>query len=414
MDTKTLLKNILLSLREQGKAHKASALEMHIALMKCAFGDEELTKTQFSKLCGIDRGTLRRNASFCFKLPHFNLEEWCKSPQNDTNRLKMVHSASNIANCTKETERERESSPRTPFIEREKGKENLTSSLCDENDDEDVCDSTHNTLSPMQRQSICKHHVTQGNAAVVTPDIAEEANLPRDQVGGKVKIKYETDFTTFVEIYPKRRGLEGAGYFKVRKAWRDCEQKGWTGELILAAVNIARKTDTWKSQNRRFVPMAIHFLAEERMREFLPDELICQALNLSQEVVGHLRGDVSIPIETVNLKNPVAFEEFCALYPKKRGLLDPKEKVEVAKAWQGCEKRGWQPYDIIRALKEALISKSWTENDGTYIPTATKFLMEEQMRQFLPIGFKPTGGSTLVERPLTEEEAYWTNLENFA
>jgi hypothetical protein len=40
--------------------------------------------------------------------------------------------------------------------------------------------------------------------------------------------------------------------------------------------------------------------------------------------------------------------------------------------------------------------------------------MEEQMRQFLPIGFKPTGGSTLVERPLTEEEAYWTNLENFA
>jgi hypothetical protein len=319
-----------------------------------------------------------------------------------------------VGNALKETERERESSPRTPFIEREKGKENLTSSLCDEDDDEDVCDSTHNTLSPMQRQSICKHHVTQGNAAVVTPDVAEEANIPRDQVAKKVKIKYETDFTTFVEIYPKRRGLEGAGYFKVRKAWRDCEQKGWTGELILAAVNIARKTDTWKSQNRRFVPMAIHFLAEERMREFLPDELICQALNLSQEVLGHLRGDVNIPIETVNLKNPVAFEEFCALYPKKRGLLDPKEKVEVAKAWQGCEKRGWQPYDIVRSLKEALVSKSWTENDGTYIPTATKFLMEEQMRQFLPIGFKPTGGSTLVERPLTEEEAYWTNLENFA
>ena len=117
---------------------------------------------------------------------------------------------------------------------------------------------------------------------------------------------------------------------------------------------------------------------------------------------------------SVTLAHPDAFEEFCTIYPKKRGLLDPKEKVEVAKAWQGCEKRGWQPYDIVRSLKEALVSKSWTENDGTYIPTATKFLMEEQMRQFLSIGFKPNGGSTLVERPLTEEEAYWTNLENFA
>jgi hypothetical protein len=59
-----------------------------------------------------------------------------------------MHSAMNIANCTKETESERESFPQTPFIEKGKGKENLTSSRCDEGDDDDVCDNPHNTLSP--------------------------------------------------------------------------------------------------------------------------------------------------------------------------------------------------------------------------------------------------------------------------
>jgi hypothetical protein len=117
----------------------------------------------------------------------------------------------------------------------------------------------------------------------------------------------------------------------------------------------------------------------------------------------------------VTLEDSQAFEEFCEIYPKKRGLLDPKEKVAVAKAWKGCETRGWHPYDILRALKEALTSKSWTENDGRFIPTAEKFLNEEQMRQFLSIGFKPNGGSFVgTKKPITEEEAYWSNLENFA
>jgi hypothetical protein len=400
MDTKKLLKNILLALREQGKANKASALEMYVSLVKYAFLEEKLTQDAICDICNISRRTLCRIDTFRVILTQ-NATEWHKKCQSDTSG-------------TKETESERESFPQTPFIEKGKGKENLTSSRCDEGDDDDVCDSPHNTLSPMQSQSICKHHVTQGDAAVVTPDVAEEANIPRDQVAKKVNIKHEAAFATFVEIYPKRRGLEGTGYFKVRKAWCDCEQKGWTGELILAAVNIARKTDTWKCQNRRFVPIAFNFLSEERMREFLPDDVVCKALNLSQEVTNHLCGETETLLETVILANPSAFEEFCTIYPKKRGLLDPKEKVEVAKAWKGCEERGWLPYDIVRALKEALTSKRWCEDDGLYIPTAEKFLKEEQMRQFLPIGFNPRGGTNLASRPLTEEEAYWLNVENFA
>jgi hypothetical protein len=53
----------------------------------------------------------------------------------------------------KETESERESFPQTPFIEKEKGKENLTSSRYDEGDD-DVCDSPHNTPSPSSSKKI--------------------------------------------------------------------------------------------------------------------------------------------------------------------------------------------------------------------------------------------------------------------
>ena len=67
MDTKTLLKNILLALREQGKANKASTIGMYIALVRYAFGNENPTQEQICEICNIGRTTLFRNNSFCFK-----------------------------------------------------------------------------------------------------------------------------------------------------------------------------------------------------------------------------------------------------------------------------------------------------------------------------------------------------------
>jgi hypothetical protein len=56
--------------------------------------------------------------TFCFKTEHF---------VSKRNILFQMGTSG-----TKETESERESFPQTPFIEKGKGKENLTSSRCDE------------------------------------------------------------------------------------------------------------------------------------------------------------------------------------------------------------------------------------------------------------------------------------------
>jgi hypothetical protein len=132
----------------------------------------------------------------------------------------------------------------------------------------------------------------------------------------------------------------------------------------------------------------------------LPDEVVCKALNLSEQVQELLCSKAEEPLEQVALAQAEAFEEFCSLYPKKRGLLDPKEKLATAKAWKGCEARGWMGGDILRALNEARYSKVWTDENGRYIPSAEKFLEEEQMRQFLPIGFQPR--SSTPSYPSTE------------
>ena len=349
-------------------------------------------------------GNLSKNTSFIEAYDHLGTRVRTSVPTNVPTNI-----PTNVLS-TKESEKKREESisPDPSLKKRErKGKEKGTSSSASSSSS---LASNASSIDPMVGDAF--KGVLQKVADSYVPGSDGMVTSGEDKkpiVGAEASLKYPNEFEVFFAAYPNRWGLAGVGYLRLKGFWKQAEEKGWEGPAILEALS---KADVvWQAEKQEgkkvFIPDADKFLTEEcYLRRYLPAMEVAKMLGAPVT-----NTDFST---SVTLAHPDAFEEFCTIYPKKRGLLDPKEKGEVAKAWQGCEKRGWQPYDIIRALKDALISKSWTENDGRFIPTAEKFLKEEQMRQFLSIGFKPNGGSTLVERPLTEEEAYWTNLENFA
>jgi hypothetical protein len=321
---------------------------------------------------------------------------------SDTCQTPVTH----VSDPQKESERERESSPRTPFIEREKGKENTHNTPNPPQGGKRVdADGDAWALNDEQKVRIRQSHVTQGEA-MPNRQSEQAANSTKDQsVNVQVGLKDETAFQTFLEVYPKKVYLKGTAGAVLRGEWHGCEAEGWTGALILEALRCAILSEEWQKENGRFIPIAKRFLEQRMMERFLPPETVCEVLKCSEGAK---------QFRVVPLKFPKQFEEFCQIYPKRKGLVGA-ELVAVRQAWHDCEVNGWDGHDILRATRSALTSKYWTEDDGRYIPIAVKFLKEEKMRQFLPIGFNPRGGSFVgTKKPITEEEAYWSNLENFA
>lgn len=90
-----------------------------------------------------------------------------------------------------------------------------------------------------------------------------------------------------------------------------------------------------------------------------------------------------------DLVNPQEFQKFFDDYPKRKGMKGGVAYEKVRHLWMRLEEDGWG-YEINTALKAALGSKRWTENNGQYIPTVSNFLENEEFRQFLPTGYKPT------------------------
>ena len=316
----------------------------------------------------------------------------------------------NVSSPKKEKgkEEERKFSPQTPFIKKEgeKGKEKGTSSSASSSSSGAKRTSSVDPLLRDDFKAVMQQineSCVPGTDGIVTSGSAKKATIE------EVTLKYPNEFEVFYLAYPNRWGLEGVGYLRLKGQWFLAEKKGWTGPAILDALKKADAVWQVEKQNadkKVFIPDADKFLSEEiYLRRYIP------ALDVAK-MLGSSKVNATLT-DSITLANPAAFAEFCELYPKKRGLLTPEERIVAEKAWKGCEERGWHAYDIIRALKDALVSQSWTEKDGRYIPSAEKFLNEEQMRQFLPIGFKTNGGSTLAKQPISAEKAFFLNPENF-
>ena len=88
------------------------------------------------------------------------------------------------------------------------------------------------------------------------------------------------------------------------------------------------------------------------------------------------------------LANPQEFQKFFDDYPKRKGMQGGVAYEKVRHLWMQLEESGWG-YEINTALKAALCSKRWSENNGQFIPTVFNFLENEEFRQFLPTGYKP-------------------------
>jgi hypothetical protein len=89
-----------------------------------------------------------------------------------------------------------------------------------------------------------------------------------------------------------------------------------------------------------------------------------------------------------DLVNPQEFQKLWDDYPKRKGMQGGVAYEKVRHLWMQLEESGWG-YEINTALKAALVSKRWSENNGQFIPTVFNFLENEEFRQFLPTGYKP-------------------------
>lgn len=120
-----------------------------------------------------------------------------------------------------------------------------------------------------------------------------------------------------------------------------------------------------------------------------------QALHLIPENICEVRPSAPPPpVDSVQQEEGDCderhWEEFKRIYPKRDGFKSSYEIIHVKAAWNNCIKRdGYTGEEIVRALKEAITSKRWTDNSCSYVPKAIDFLEKEKMTDFLPAGFLP-------------------------
>lgn len=84
----------------------------------------------------------------------------------------------------------------------------------------------------------------------------------------------------------------------------------------------------------------------------------------------------------VNVEDSV-FMEFWKLYPRKVG------KGAAEKAWKKAKPSKKLKLEIIAALKNAIASKAWTNENGKYIPNPARWINEKRW------GDEPTGDSSV-------------------
>ena len=81
-------------------------------------------------------------------------------------------------------------------------------------------------------------------------------------------------FEEFWKEYPKRQGIK-AGKQLACKAWKKLLTRYTEQallEIILASLSWQKKTDTWKDDNGKYVPMAATYLNQERFLDEQPEE----------------------------------------------------------------------------------------------------------------------------------------------
>jgi hypothetical protein len=157
---------------------------------------------------------------------------------------------------------------------------------------------------------------------------------------------------------------------------------------INSGNNSIRTKEKGKEEERKFSPQTpfIKKEGEKGKESVCADGTLAHSHDAIQSSKQKKQQQQEVP--SVVLREPQAFNRFYQLYPKKSKMRQEKEKLK--RLWHQCELDGWPGDVIVQALEAAIRSERWTEKEGLYKPNAFKFLEEELMRDFLPIGYAPT------------------------
>lgn len=363
---KAWLKTVLADLSKQAEQYNFDSTGMLFALARYAF--PEASTSEIARIARMGRATAYRMEAKGFAFAPSQREAVEMSQVSQVSQNETVETVEK-----KEKEEEKKGFPPDPLYKEEKKKEK-------ENPPKSACADVHTHEGKSDISEFLSELRAQYGE---TPAYTAAENVPADKVTQEPKgeIKYPEVMDQYWQTYPNRWDMCAINYTRFKHSWAETEARGWTGIALKTALN--KFIADAKANPRMFKPDVFRFLNEEWMRNYLP----------AGEVAKMLGGKDFSEVSAV--KCEPSFKEFLRIYPKRKGLSSPEEIAEIRDAWNNLiSSVGYTDKEILRALKEAIPSKSWTDNNGQHIPTALNFLRDEHMLKFLPTGFKPRSRKT--------------------
>ena len=109
---------------------------------------------------------------------------------------------------------------------------------------------------------------------------------------------------------------------------------------------------------------------------------------------------LTIRVEAAEVQDKKSLEAFLKEYPKRA-----MNRLVVCAEWAALEAEGFTGRQLLGAMREARMSKQWSEDGVRYVPRAEIFLHDRRFEDFLPAAAERGSVKSQAEREAEEREA---------
>lgn len=109
---------------------------------------------------------------------------------------------------------------------------------------------------------------------------------------------------------------------------------------------------------------------------------------------------LTIHFEKTEVQDKASLGLFLKEYPKRA-----MNRLTVCAEWAALEAEGFTGLQLLGAMREARMSKQWSEDGGRYVPRAEIFLHDRRFEDFLPAAAERGSVKSQAEREAEEREA---------
>lgn len=109
---------------------------------------------------------------------------------------------------------------------------------------------------------------------------------------------------------------------------------------------------------------------------------------------------LTIRVEAAEVQDKASLGLFLKEYPKRA-----MNRLTVCAEWAALEAEGFTGRQLLGAMREARMSKQWSEDGGRYVPRAEIFLHDRRFEDFLPAAAERGSVKSQAEREAAEREA---------